>query len=189
MSAKLLAPRGSAPYGVDMTVVQLDRNSERWLHAVPDSAPVAIFILAGEEPLGRAELEQLAADVSRSLKGECEPIDSPAPPAGDSIAVHLDHAARRLVIAGDEVPLTHLEFELLAYLVRNKSRAVTRTELMERVWNYQVAASDRTVDVHVRRLRRKLAGALRLATVRGYGYRFDGWYETAPSHLAGISRR
>jgi DNA-binding response OmpR family regulator len=65
---------------------------------------------------------------------------------------------------------------------------VTRTELMDRVWNYQVAASDRTVDVHVRRLRRKLAGTLRLATVRGYGYRFDGWYETPATGLTGVPR-
>jgi DNA-binding response OmpR family regulator len=172
-----------------MTVVQLDRNSQRWLHAVPDSAPVAIFIVAGEEPLGRAELEQLAADVSRSLKGQSRPINTSPPPTGVSSPVGLDHAARRLVLDGDEVPLTHLEFELLAYLVLNKARAVTRTELMERVWNYQVAASDRTVDVHVRRLRRKLAGTLRLTTVREYGYRFDGWRETAATGLAEMPRR
>jgi DNA-binding response OmpR family regulator len=172
-----------------MTVVQLDRNSERWLHAVPDSAPVAIFILAGEQPLGRAELEQLAEDVSRSLKGAVRPIDNPAPPTAVASTVRLDHEARRLVLDGDEVPLTHLEFELLAYLVRNKGRAVTRTELMERVWNYQVAVSDRTVDVHVRRLRRKLVGTLRLTTVRGYGYRFDGWFETAPTGPTAVPRQ
>jgi DNA-binding response OmpR family regulator len=170
-----------------MTVVQLDRNSEQWLHAVPDSAPVAIFILAGEEPLGRAELEQLAEEVSRSLKREGREIENPVPLAISS-TVRLDHVARRLVVDGIEVPLTHLEFELLAYLLHNKGRAVTRTELMEQVWNYQVAASDRTVDVHVRRLRRKLPGTLRLTTVRGYGYRFDGWGETAATALAGIPR-
>jgi DNA-binding response OmpR family regulator len=171
-----------------MTVVQLDRNSQRWLHAVPAGGPVAIFILAGEQPLDRVELERLAEEVSRTLKGAVRPVDNPAPPGGVGSTVRLDHEARRLVLAGDEVPLTHLEFELLAYLVRNKARAVTRTELMERVWNYQVTASDRTVDVHVRRLRRKLAGALRLTTVRGYGYRFDGWYETAPAGLTGVPR-
>jgi DNA-binding response OmpR family regulator len=164
-----------------MTVVQMDRNSERWQHALPAGAPVAILVLAGEELLDRAELEQLVEDVSRSLKAKGRPIHNPPQPAGVSSTVHLDHAARRLVLAGDEVPLTHLEFELLAYLVRNQARAVTRTELMERVWNYQVAAGDRTVVVHVRRLRRKLAGTLRLTTVRGYGYRFDGWRETVPT--------
>jgi DNA-binding response OmpR family regulator len=162
-----------------MTVVQLDRNSPRWLHAVPDSAPVAIFILAGEEPLGRAELELLADEVSCHLKREGRVIENPTTPGKISNTVLLDHAARRLVLDGNEVPLTHLEFELLGYLVRNQARAVTRTELMERVWNYQVSVSDRTVDVHVRRLRRKLAGRLRLTTVRGYGYRFDGWSDSA----------
>jgi DNA-binding response OmpR family regulator len=171
-----------------MTVAHLGRSSQRWLHAVPAGLPVAIVILAGEEPLGLAELEQLAEEVSRSLKGAVRPIDNPDAPADVSSTERLDHAARRLVLAGDEVPLTHLEFELLAYLVRNESRAVTRTELMERVWNYQVAAGDRTVDVHVRRLRRKLAGNWRLTTVRGYGYRFDGWCDTAPEGLAGIPR-
>jgi DNA-binding response OmpR family regulator len=172
-----------------MTVVQLDRNSDRWLHAAPAGSPVAVFILAGEQPLGRAELEQLAEDVSRSLTAAVRPPDDQAQPTAASSTARLDHAARRLVLAGHEVPLTHLEFELLAYLVHNESRAVTRTELMERVWNYQVAASDRTVDVHVRRLRRKLAGHWRLTTVRGYGYRFDGWCDTAPTGSAGIARR
>lgn len=164
-----------------MTIDQLARAPERWLHAVPTAGPIAILVLAGEESLGSAELEQLVEEVSRSLKRESPPTDTSAQRAGASSVVQFDHAARRLVLGAEEVALTHLEFELLAYLVRNKSRAVTRVELMERVWNYQVAASDRTVDVHVRRLRRKLAGALLLTTVRGYGYRFDGWCETAPT--------
>ena len=169
-----------AERNVIMTVDQLARIPERWLHTTPAGGPIAILILAGEETLGRTELQQLVENLSHSLNPDGRQVEPSAQRIDDSHVVHLDHTARRLVLGDEEVALTHLEFELLAYLVRNRGRAVTRAELMERVWNYQVAASDRTVDVHVRRLRRKLAGTLRLTTVRGYGYRFDGWSERQP---------
>jgi DNA-binding response OmpR family regulator len=164
-----------------MTVDSPVRTRERWLHAVPNGGPLAILVLADGIELDDSELERLAADLSRSLHQARQPTE---PSPHDGVAprtVQLDHAARRLLLGSTEVALTHLEFELLAYLVRNQARAVTRSELLERVWNYATAAGDRTVDVHVRRLRRKLAGAWTLTTVRGYGYRFDGWHETVPA--------
>jgi DNA-binding response OmpR family regulator len=171
-----------------MTVDSPVRTSERWLHAVPNGGPLAILVLADGIELDHGDLERLAADLSRSLHRSREPVVPVVPSQPDAVTprtVHLDHSARRLLLGTTEVALTHLEFELLAYLVRNQSRAVTRTELLERVWNYETAAGDRTVDVHVRRLRRKLAGAWTLTTVRGYGYRFDGWHETAPAAVPG----
>jgi DNA-binding response OmpR family regulator len=158
-----------------MTVQPVAFTPQRWLRAVPTAGPVAILVLAEGTSLDRDDLEQLAADLSRTLRENRPPIDSTTHAAVGSVAVRLDHEARRLVVGSREVALTHLEFELLAYLVRNRARAVTRPELLERVWNYEAIASDRTVDVHVRRLRRKLADVLQLTTVRGYGYRFDGW--------------
>jgi DNA-binding response OmpR family regulator len=155
------------------------------LHAVPNGAPLAILVLADGVELDDGELERLALDLSRSLSRSRECTEPPAQGLAQSRTVQLDHDARRLLLGTTEVPLTHLEFELLAYLVRNQARAVTRTELLERVWNYATAAGDRTVDVHVRRLRRKLAGAWTLTTVRGYGYRFDGWHEAAPAAVPG----
>jgi DNA-binding response OmpR family regulator len=169
-----------------MTVDAPVRTPERWLHAVPSGGgPLAILVLADGIELDQGELERLAADLSRSLTRSRQPVEQPREGDVAPGTVRLDHAARRLLIGTTEVALTHLEFELLAYLVRNQSRAVTRSELLERVWNYESAAGDRTVDVHVRRLRRKLADAWTLTTVRGYGYRFDGWREIAPAVLPG----
>ena len=76
---------------------------------------------------------------------------------------------------GVEVSLTHREFELLAYLIRHRGRAITRSELMTHVWDVAEPFCDRTIDVHVRRLRSKLGVyGQRITTLRGYGYRFDG---------------
>ena len=72
--------------------------------------------------------------------------------------------------------LTPKEYELLKLLVTNPGRAFMRDELLERVWGYEYYGDTRTVDVHIRHLRAKLAAIPELAeaieTVRGVGYRF-----------------
>jgi hypothetical protein len=95
--------------------------------------------------------------------------------AAGSPSLEIDRHSRRLWIDGDEVPMTFLEFELLDYFVRNPGRALRREELLSHVWGHTIlSAHDRTVDVHVRRLRAKLGRhAPSLITVRRIGYRFD----------------
>ena len=91
-------------------------------------------------------------------------------------ALEMEYANRRVRLAGEELKLTQLEFDLLAALSRNAGRLWTRPELLERLWGGEFDGVDRVVDVHVSSLRRKLgeAGA-RIQTVRGGGYRFfDG---------------
>lgn len=97
------------------------------------------------------------------------------PPAGDTASTRLDLEARSVSRNHDEVHLTRLEFELLVYLARNPSRAISRSELWSHVWNEPAHYNSRTIDVHIRRLRRKLGHELQLTTVRGFGYRLDGW--------------
>ena len=88
--------------------------------------------------------------------------------------LHLDLGGRFLDVDGRRQPLTRREFELLAYLQRRRGVAVSRRELMAHVWDAGYLAGDRTIDVHVRRLRVKLGRHHeRLTTLRGYGYRFD----------------
>jgi two-component system alkaline phosphatase synthesis response regulator PhoP len=73
--------------------------------------------------------------------------------------------------------VTHLEFELLAFLVRNAGRVFARDDLLRRVWGIQHSGSARTVDNFVAQLRAKLEQdpeqPRHLITVRGSGYRFD----------------
>ena len=96
--------------------------------------------------------------------------------------VEVDLARHRVVRDGEEEDLPTREAELLRYLLRNRDRTVSRTELLEKVWEYPNAAGveTRTVDNYVVRLRQKIEPDPRnprvVLTVRGKGYRF-GWEE------------
>ncbi len=98
-----------------------------------------------------------------------------AAPAADRIGVGplcLDRGAHRLEVAGEEVVLTATEFRLLQLLMERAGRVQTRGQLLSDVWGYAEDIDSRTVDTHVRRLRRKLgAEADRIETVIGVGYR------------------
>jgi DNA-binding response OmpR family regulator len=78
------------------------------------------------------------------------------------------HEARR---AGRSVPLAPREFALLAALVEHRGQVLSRRQLLDLAWGYDYLGDERTVDVHVRQLRRKLGPDLPLATVVGAGYR------------------
>lgn len=93
--------------------------------------------------------------------------------------IHLDAARYAVTIAGIEVRLTHKEFEMLRFLMRNRGIVVSRDTLLDQVWGYEVAGETRTVDAHVQTLRKKLGetdsqAASLIETVRGVGYRMRG---------------
>ena len=70
--------------------------------------------------------------------------------------------------------LTATEFRLLTYLLRHRGRVQTREMLLDRVWGYSFEGYARTIDTHIRRLRKKMGAAQNLIeTVRGVGYRFQ----------------
>lgn len=85
----------------------------------------------------------------------------------------IKRAVREVYFDGQLVKLTLKEFELLWYLCMNRTRVVTREELLDHVWGYEYAGETRTLDMHVRTLRQKLGeeGASYVTTVRGVGYR------------------
>ncbi len=83
--------------------------------------------------------------------------------------VELDPATRRVTVDGAAVHLTPTEFDLVCYLAARPGRVSTREELLEQVWGYEVPSGARTVDSHVRSVRRKL-GADLIRTVHGVGY-------------------
>jgi hypothetical protein len=90
---------------------------------------------------------------------------------GDGPEVRLLTASRRVLVDGDALPLTRLEFELLHFLAGNPRRVFSRAQLLTGVWGYE-HTGERTVDVHVRRLRLKLGPQVPLiTTVYGVGYR------------------
>ncbi|MEU9334556.1 winged helix-turn-helix domain-containing protein [Streptomyces sp. NPDC048290] len=103
------------------------------------------------------------------------PAPDPAPVAtGPEPLIRIDPVRRTALVAGAELDLTYLEFELLAHLVTHPHRVHTRDQLVTTVWGYGHVGDGRTVDVHVARLRRKLGAEHRKAiqTVRRVGYKY-----------------
>lgn len=86
--------------------------------------------------------------------------------------VELDVAARSVRVEGSEVELTGLEFDILHALLRRAGRVVPRAALLEEAGRGDVTVNDRTVDVHISHLRKKLGDPQKIRTVRGVGYVF-----------------
>lgn len=86
--------------------------------------------------------------------------------------LELNPAAHELRINGEPVVLSRKEYELLICLTRNRNRTLSRDQLLDQVWGFDYEGDPRTVDTHVKRLRRKLGSKARLIdTVKGYGYK------------------
>ncbi len=74
--------------------------------------------------------------------------------------------------AEGEIPMTPKEFDLLVFLIKNDDQVFSRDKLLREIWGYEFSGDTRTVDVHVRRLRKKIGKDL-IKTVRGVGYKFE----------------
>ena len=95
-------------------------------------------------------------------------------------AIAIDPTTRRVHHTGEQVHLTPTEFDLVLFLAETPGAVFTREDLLEQVWGYDIASGVRTVDSHVRALRRKLGNDL-IRTVHGVGYAFgDALANPAP---------
>ena len=105
-------------------------------------------------------------------------LGSPAVSSGSLLTagpVTLDQSSHRVTLRGEDLELTATEYRLLHTLMERRGRVQSRPQLLESVWDAQPDIQTRTVDMHIQRLRAKLAddGDL-IETVRGFGYRFRG---------------
>ncbi|MDA8058611.1 MAG: response regulator transcription factor [Actinomycetota bacterium] len=114
---------------------------------------------------------ELVARVRAILRRSAAGRDAPHPPVLEVGAVAVDTARREVHVAGRPVVLTAREFDLLAHLAANVGLALSRRQLLDAVWGAGWIGDERTVDVHVRQLRKKVGAELPLATVWGVGYR------------------
>ena len=92
----------------------------------------------------------------------------------DSLGILKINTDTREIFVNDKpVTLTFKEYELLKFLIENRKRVISRTELLNEVWGYEYLGETRTIDIHVRTIRQKLgeAGSY-IKTIRGMGYRF-----------------
>jgi DNA-binding response OmpR family regulator len=126
----------------------------------------------------RGEALELAARVA-ALEAQLPPTLSketiaPKPP---SSGLHFDPAARRAWFAGEILDLRPREYDLLYCLAKHEGQVLSRSTLLDRVWGFDEYIDDRTVDVHVHRLRQKLAtidpSVDPIQTERGIGYRLE----------------
>ncbi|MDY6916611.1 MAG: response regulator transcription factor [Chloroflexota bacterium] len=162
------AMRGLVGDGADgkrpPVIALLSRNAL----AVMDSAPeVDDFVL---EPWDTMEVAMRTKRVLKRANGSSgdDPIE-----CGELV---IDPARCEVLLAGEALSLTFREYELLKFLVSNSGKVFSRDTLLNRVWGYDYYGGDRTVDVHVRRLRGKLgeSGESVIETVRNIGYRCRG---------------
>lgn len=84
--------------------------------------------------------------------------------------IELDPAAMQVCVGGEAVGLTHTEYQLLHLFLQNQGRVFTRDNLLNIVWGYDFAGDEKTVNIHIMNLRRKLAADC-IETIRGVGYR------------------
>ena len=86
----------------------------------------------------------------------------------------IDITKKKVSIDGEEVPLTKKEFEILFLLLQNKGRVFSREDILNRIWSDEVYVLDRTIDVNITRLRKKIGTyGKRIVTRLGYGYCFE----------------
>jgi len=162
----------------------------RRLKANPRTAPIPVMFLTArsgefEEILGleigaddfiqkpispRKLLVRVKAVLRRGEGADGEERASPLIEAGK---LQIDRSSFSVRLGNKELTFPRKEFEILALLAANKGRVFSREMLLNRVWGSDVVVVDRTIDVHVRRIREKLGpSAHLLETVKGVGYRF-----------------
>ena len=117
----------------------------------------------------RELMMRVAAIVSRTAGG---------PPRREVLelgGLRIDFTGRTVWVDGQAADLSPKEYELLFYMVRNRGIALARDTLITQVWGYDFSGDDRTLDTHIKLLRRSLGPySGRIVTLRGVGYRFDG---------------
>lgn len=167
----------------------------RWLKDVPDTAAIPIiFITALDDednmvkglniggddyiakPLSMKEVKARVKAVLRRSASTNKPNESSKEQADtilyEGITLCLD--SKTATLDGNDLPLTRLEFELLSLLLQNPNRVFPREELLKRCWPQDAYVLDRTVDVNITRLRKKLGSyGSQIKTRIGYGYIFE----------------
>ncbi len=120
------------------------------------------------KPFNPRELVARVKSVLRRSGPDRKDLESAQIRHGD---LAVDAGRREVRVGEDEVQLAPKEFDLLWELLDHRGLVLTRDQLLERVWGYTFAGDTRTVDVHVRQLRRKLGEASPIVTVWGVGYK------------------
>jgi DNA-binding response OmpR family regulator len=120
------------------------------------------------KPFNPGELVARVKSILRRANPERRELETASLVHGDLV---IDSGSREVRVGDEEIQLAPKEFDLLWELLDHRGLVLTRDQLLERVWGYTFAGDTRTVDVHVRQLRRKLGDASPIVTVWGVGYK------------------
>ena len=120
---------------------------------------------------------ELVARVRAILRRAASAAETEPLPAYDRGGLKIDFTTYEVFARGKNIKLTLKEFELLRFLVQNPNRVLSRDQLLDRVWGGETYVTPRTVDVHIRRLRKAIekddSNPKWILTLRGVGYKFD----------------
>jgi DNA-binding response OmpR family regulator len=130
------------------------------------------------KPFNPRELVARVKSILRRSTPERRQAESAVIRHGD---LSIDAGRREVRVGEEEIQLAPKEFDLLWELLDHRGLVLTRDQLLERVWGYTFAGDTRTVDVHVRQLRRKLGDASPIVTVWGVGYKVSPAKNATPS--------
>ncbi|HZR93602.1 MAG TPA: response regulator transcription factor [Gaiellaceae bacterium] len=130
------------------------------------------------KPFNPRELVARVKSILRRSTPERRQMESAVIRHGD---LTVDAGRREVRVGDEEIQLAPKEFDLLWELLDHRGLVLTRDQLLERVWGYTFAGDTRTVDVHVRQIRRKLGDASPIVTVWGVGYKVSPAKNAAPA--------
>ena len=123
------------------------------------------------KPFNPRELVARVRAVLRRADARAVAAGQPQPTTIEADGLRIEVGGREVFAHGEGVALTPKEFDLLVTLIENRGLVLTREQLLERVWGFTFLGDSRTIDVHVRQLRRKLGDACPIQTVWGTGYK------------------
>ena len=122
------------------------------------------------KPFSPRELMMRVGAILKRSGAAAEPVKDVVTIGG----LTVDFTARMVTLNGEPLDLSPKEYDLLFYMVRNRGIALTREKLISEVWGYDFFGDDRTLDTHIKLLRRRLGDmADHITTLRGVGYRFE----------------
>ena len=127
------------------------------------------------------EFDTLPQDMLKGIMGELDKLYLMVGKDNEEVIkvgrLKIDPSRHKASLDGSPLPLAPTEFKLLTFLARNRGKVFTREKLLDEVWGYEYLGDIRTVDVHIRRLRKKVeedpSHPSYLITVRGAGYKLE----------------
>ena len=157
----------------DTPVIMLSARGEEYDKILGFEIGVDDYVV---KPFSSKELiMRVGAILRRVEKSHPAKVDNNWAVVFEKDGLKADMTAYKVFIDGVQVDMAPKEYDLLFFLIRNKNIAVPREKIMDEVWGYDYLGDDRTLDTHVKLLRKSLGPyAHFIKTLRGLGYRFDG---------------